>query len=172
MHCSSLLGLKIHFPKSHHSICSTGLFHMVRSLNQKLYHLDKKKQGDFRKFLCLLALAPLWYVAQWAFRAPPHHTLPAFLNLNAYIPIDNKLGNQDCFSKLIRRLYENFTKCQTNLVEFKIFIVGAARMVRIGWARVGAHCVYFDRAVWTCSRNLAKVVRLWLTDIFFCYFVS
>ena len=30
----------------------------------------------------LLGLTPLWHVAQWVSRAPPHNTLPAFLNLN------------------------------------------------------------------------------------------
>ena len=27
----------------------------------------------------------MWHVAQWVCRAPPHHTLPAFLNLNGII---------------------------------------------------------------------------------------
>ena len=29
----------------------------------------------------------MWYVAQWVSRAPPHHTLPAFLNLNGICSI-------------------------------------------------------------------------------------
>ena len=35
-----------------------------------LYHWDLKKRGDLRN------------MAQWVSRAPPHHTLPAFLNFN------------------------------------------------------------------------------------------
>ena len=43
---------------------------------------DLKKQGDLRNSLVLLGVTPSWQVAQWVSRAPPHHTLPAFLNLN------------------------------------------------------------------------------------------
>ena len=48
----------------------------------KLYHWDLKKQGDSRNSLVLLGVTPSWHVAQWVSRAPTHHTLPAFLNLN------------------------------------------------------------------------------------------
>ena len=47
-----------------------------------IYHQDLKKQGDLRNSLVLLGVTVLWHVAQWVSRAPPHHTLPAFLNLN------------------------------------------------------------------------------------------
>ena len=46
------------------------------------YHSDLKKQGDLRNSFDLLWVTPLWHVAQWVSRAPPHQTLPAFLNLN------------------------------------------------------------------------------------------
>ena len=46
-----------------------------------MYHKDLKKQGDLRNSLVLLGVTQLWHVAQWVSRAPPHHTLPAFLNL-------------------------------------------------------------------------------------------
>ena len=32
--------------------------------------------------LGLQGVTPLWHVAPWVSRAPPHHTLPAILNLN------------------------------------------------------------------------------------------
>ena len=35
-----------------------------------------------RNSLVLLGVTPLWHVAQWVSRAPPHHTLPAFRNHN------------------------------------------------------------------------------------------
>ena len=41
-----------------------------------------KKQEDFRNSLVLLGVTQLWHVLQWVARAPPHHTLSAFLNLN------------------------------------------------------------------------------------------
>ena len=41
-----------------------------------------KKQENLRNSLVLLGVSLLWHVAQWVSRAPPHHTLPAFLNLN------------------------------------------------------------------------------------------
>ena len=43
-----------------------------------------KKQGDLRSSLVLLRAPQLCDVAQWVSRAPPHHILPAFLNLNRY----------------------------------------------------------------------------------------
>ena len=48
----------------------------------RTYHEDLKKREDLRNSLVLLGVTPLWHVAQWVSRAPPHHTLPAFLNLN------------------------------------------------------------------------------------------
>ena len=44
--------------------------------------LRSKKQGDLRDSLVSLGVTPLWHMAQWVFRAPPHNTLPAFQNLN------------------------------------------------------------------------------------------
>ena len=35
-----------------------------------------------RNSLVLQGVTPLWQVAQWVSRAPPHHILPAFWNLN------------------------------------------------------------------------------------------
>ena len=49
---------------------------------EKMYHKDLKKQGNLRNSLVLLGVTPLCYVAQWVSRAPPHHIIPAFLNLN------------------------------------------------------------------------------------------
>ena len=45
------------------------------------YHWDLKKQEDLRK-LVLIGITSLWHATQWVSRAPPHHTLAAFLNLN------------------------------------------------------------------------------------------
>ena len=39
-----------------------------------------------RNSLVLLGVASLWHVAQWVSRAPPQHTLTAFLNHNGIIP--------------------------------------------------------------------------------------
>ena len=50
--------------------------------NDYMYPQDLKKQGEFSNSLVLLGVTPLWHVAQWVFRAPPQHTLPAFLNLD------------------------------------------------------------------------------------------
>ena len=50
-------------------------------LNQNL-PLRSKKAGRFEKLLGLLEVTRLWHVAHWVSRAPPHHALPAFLNLN------------------------------------------------------------------------------------------
>ena len=47
-----------------------------------LYHKDQKKQGDLRDCFVLQTVTLFWHVAQWISRAPPHHILPAFLNLN------------------------------------------------------------------------------------------
>ena len=44
--------------------------------------LRSKKAGGFVKSLVLLGVIPLWHVATWVSFAPPHHTLPAFLNLS------------------------------------------------------------------------------------------
>ena len=38
-----------------------------------------------RNSLVLLGVTQLWHVAQWFSRAQPHHTLPAFPNLNGTI---------------------------------------------------------------------------------------
>ena len=46
------------------------------------YHRNLKKQGDLRNSLGLQGVTTLWHVGQWVSSAPPHHTLPAFLNLN------------------------------------------------------------------------------------------
>ena len=46
------------------------------------YHKDLNKQGDLRNSLILVGVTPLWHVAQWVSRAPQHHTIPAFLDLN------------------------------------------------------------------------------------------
>ena len=43
---------------------------------------DLKKQGAFRNSSVWLGVTRLWHVAQWVSRAPPYHTLPAFLNLD------------------------------------------------------------------------------------------
>ena len=61
----------------------------------KNYHSHLEKQGDLRDCFVLLTLTQLWHVAQWVSRAPPHHTLPAFLYLNGikiFIFIDLTFG--------------------------------------------------------------------------------
>ena len=40
------------------------------------------KKEDLRNSLVLIGVTPLWHVAKWVSRAPPHRTLPTFLNLN------------------------------------------------------------------------------------------
>ena len=50
--------------------------------NISLSYQDLKNQGDLRSSLASLEGTPLWHVAQWVSRAPPHRSLPAFLNLN------------------------------------------------------------------------------------------
>ena len=47
-----------------------------------MYHVDLKKRGDLGNSLVLLGVTLLLHVAHWVSRAPPHNTLPAFLNLN------------------------------------------------------------------------------------------
>ena len=42
----------------------------------------KKKQGDLRNSLVLQGITAVLHMAQWVSRAPPHNTLPAFLNRN------------------------------------------------------------------------------------------
>ena len=61
------------------------------------YHYDLKKQGDLRNSLVLLGVTLLWHVAQWVSRAPPHHTLSAFLNLNGRCKSE-KIRGQISFS--------------------------------------------------------------------------
>ena len=51
--------------------------------------LGSKKQGDFENSLVMLGFTPLWHVAQWVSRAPPNHTLPAFLNLNGSLNLSS-----------------------------------------------------------------------------------
>ena len=46
------------------------------------YRWVLEKQEDLRKCSLLVTVTPLWHVAQWVSRAPQHHTLPAFLNLD------------------------------------------------------------------------------------------
>ena len=48
----------------------------------KYIPLRSKKAGRFDKLLCLLGVTPLWQVAQWVPRSPPHNALPAFPNLS------------------------------------------------------------------------------------------
>ena len=52
-------------------------------LSSKFLPLRSKKQGDLRNSLVFLGVTPLWPVAQWVSPVPPHHTLPAFPNLNS-----------------------------------------------------------------------------------------
>ena len=40
-----------------------------------------------RNSLVLLGVTLLWHMAQWVSRAPSHHTLPSFLNLNGRLQI-------------------------------------------------------------------------------------
>ena len=46
------------------------------------YHSDLKNRDDLTNSLVLLGVTPLWQVAQWVSRVPPHHTLSASPNLN------------------------------------------------------------------------------------------
>ena len=47
--------------------------------------IEIKKHGDFRNSLVFLGVTSLLHVAQWVSRAPPHHTIPAFLNPNGRV---------------------------------------------------------------------------------------
>ena len=59
------------------------IFTLTKTVNNQRYtELDLKKQGDLWNSLILQGVTPSWHVAQLVSRAPPHHTLPAFLNLN------------------------------------------------------------------------------------------
>ena len=51
-------------------------------INYRNLPLRSKKQEDFRNSLFLLWVTTLWHMAQRISRAPPHHTLPVFLNRN------------------------------------------------------------------------------------------
>ena len=62
------------------------LFLINNCLTDTWYHKDLKKQEDLRNSLVSLGVTPLWHVAQWGSRAPPHHTLPAFLS-SAYLKL-------------------------------------------------------------------------------------
>ena len=53
--------------------------------------LSSKQAGRSRNSLVLLGVTSLWQVALWLSRAPPHHTVPAFLNLNSNIFQKNPL---------------------------------------------------------------------------------
>ena len=89
-------------------------------LSEVILPFRSKKQGDFRNSLVLLGLTPLWHVAQWVSRAPPHHTLPAFLNLNGTPTFNDK---SDRFFRSFRKIF-NFTiirkdkKCRAKLSSF------------------------------------------------------
>ena len=64
-------------------VCANGkckVCHYFR-FSDVYYHWDLKKQGDLRN-LVLIGVTWLWHVTQWVSRAPLHHTLAAFLNLN------------------------------------------------------------------------------------------
>ena len=61
----------------------------------KIYHKDLEKQGDLGD--CFVTVTPLLHVAQWVSRAPPHHTLSAFLNLNSILHLLLKLSENWIF---------------------------------------------------------------------------
>ena len=63
--------------------------------NYETYHKGLEKQEDLKASFVLQGVTPLLHVAQWDSRAPPHHTLPAFLNLNG-----TKLSSVICNEKL------------------------------------------------------------------------
>ena len=71
-------------------------------LNWFLLPLRSKKQGDLRNSLFSLGVTRLWQVAQWVVRAPPHHALPAFLNLNGI-----KLRALMCSLRTLLRMNSN-----------------------------------------------------------------
>ena len=70
---------------------------------QNKYHKDLEKQEGLRDCSVLVTIPPLWHVAQWVSRAPPHHTLPAFLNLDGRkIYSDQKLRViRQCIGKFV-----------------------------------------------------------------------
>ena len=43
---------------------------------------NRETWAQLRNSLVLLGVVELWHVAQWVSCAPPHNTLPAFLNLS------------------------------------------------------------------------------------------
>ena len=71
-----------------------GSTHKRDVLNQINYlvPLRWKKQGGLRNTFVLLGVTPLWHVDQWVSRAPSHHTLPDFLNLNGYKFYSDKIS--------------------------------------------------------------------------------
>ena len=74
------------------------------------YLKDLEKQGDLRDCFFLLTVTPLWHVAQWVSRAPPHHTLPAFRNLNGIFSYKSpeRLKNRQ------KRIYWEYNKKYSN----------------------------------------------------------
>ena len=56
-----------------------------------------------RKSLVSQGVTSLWHVAQWVSRAPPHHTLPDFLNLNG-----NKFNKLNLKHILLEIIFEYF----------------------------------------------------------------
>ena len=67
-----------------------------------MVHKDLEKQGDPRDCFVLVTVTLLWHVAKWVSCAPPHHTLPTFLNLKGILAErDGRL-----VSKFLTSLYE------------------------------------------------------------------
>ena len=54
-----------------------------------------------RNSLFLLGVTPLWHITQWVYRVPPHHTLPAFINLNGIKFILDKFNIHEKLRALI-----------------------------------------------------------------------
>ena len=82
-----------------------------------------------RNSLVLLGVALLWHVAQWVSRAPPHHTIAAFLNLNGtYVEMNEIFGqiSLDYFLPLFNyliwhliRYFPMYLKIETNIKNLK-----------------------------------------------------
>ena len=82
-------------------------------------HWDIKKQGDLRNYLVLQGVTPFWQVAQWVSRAPPHHTLPAFLDLNGMKSHNENLIINKNFSLIF--VHPFLTLCSKTL--FLFFVI-------------------------------------------------
>ena len=94
----------------------------MKNENENDYHEDLKKRGYLENSFVLVGVTPLWHVAQLVSRAPPHHTLPAFINLNGRL-LNFRKGPRNLLQKMSfyfgARIFVNDFKLQYNVFKFK-----------------------------------------------------